>query len=241
VYVFLCLSLVIDGTLIILYVSSTSIFAHALLACTLHGLEYPSLNGCLDQSGILQYSKTGVHPVLVISLVLRFLCCISFPFAVNILSRMYSLLFPSQLHCSYMKLTRCKLQTVTNVPRRKRPISPDSSTELQTGEKKLKPLAVPPTPLVPRRVQADLDSDDELMMRLHNQGLSPSQISKIFQKQGRNYYKQKSISSRIRRIGIVLHNELERKAETTNQMFDDHDVRIPQILCLYRANTTIEL
>ncbi|KAF2712447.1 hypothetical protein K504DRAFT_426745 [Pleomassaria siparia CBS 279.74] len=60
-----------------------------------------------------------------------------------------------------------------------------------------------PLPAYHKKVSADLDSDDELMMTMREKGFSDKQISDKLAKDGRIRYDQKSISTRIARIRLA--------------------------------------
>lgn len=58
-------------------------------------------------------------------------------------------------------------------------------------------------PAYSKRVSHELDSDDELMMRMRDKGFSDRQIADRLAKDGRVRYDQKSISTRIMRIRLA--------------------------------------
>lgn len=58
-------------------------------------------------------------------------------------------------------------------------------------------------PAYNKKVTADLDSDDELMLKMREKGYSDRQISEKLAKDGRVRYDQKSISTRIMRIRLA--------------------------------------
>ncbi|KAF2791475.1 hypothetical protein K505DRAFT_363785 [Melanomma pulvis-pyrius CBS 109.77] len=60
-----------------------------------------------------------------------------------------------------------------------------------------------PLPAYHKKVSADLDSDDELIMKMREKGFSDKQISDKLAKDGRIRYDQKSISTRIARIRLA--------------------------------------
>ena len=64
-------------------------------------------------------------------------------------------------------------------------------------------------PAYHKRVSHELDSDDELMMQMRENGFTDRQIADRLAKDGRVRYDQKSISTRIMRIKLAQANNVD--------------------------------
>lgn len=74
-----------------------------------------------------------------------------------------------------------------------------------------------------KRVTADLDSDDELILEMREKGFSDREISERLTKEGRTHYDTKSISTRIMRIRLAKAEQFDRLLEDgiVEWQFDD--------------------
>ena len=83
-----------------------------------------------------------------------------------------------------------------------------------------KPPALARSAVIPRKVEADLNSDDEIIYRMKLDGQKDQEIAQFLRDSGRIDYHPKTIRSRFTRINMVKDEAMDRALEKGRSKWD---------------------
>ena len=89
---------------------------------------------------------------------------------------------------------------------------------------------------VARRVSADLNSDDEILVRMKQEGRTDRDIANTLKAAGRVNYNQKTIGSRWKRLRIALAARKDKELDAGFANWLVADVNRPSYSCGVLAN-----
>ena len=85
-----------------------------------------------------------------------------------------------------------------------------------------------------KKVSAELDSDDELILKMREKGYSDRQIAEKLAKEGRVRYDQKSISTRIMRIRLAQAENVDFLLQEGIKEWEFGDVRFASFISVLK-------